>query len=163
MTSEYEYDVFLPVINKNVLIKTECEMNLKAYRFAVIWLDRLGERANRMICDKRLVRAAQKHAEYLNSRTPDQYQSMHIGRNNSYPNERARDEGYILPDYYKDDSNNIESCIRTSQEPLDAVNGLYNSPSHYNHITGQGWFEDHIVYGIGYCENDWVVLIAPKE
>ncbi len=164
MFEEFPYHIRLPIITKQPDKNYDCNMVLNAYMFTVMWLQELGDRRNRMRCDHRLVSAAQKHAEFLSSRTPEQEKlSMHIGRNGSYANERARAEGYKLPDYYDNDANNIESCYRGGTKPENVLHGFLNSPPHYNHIMGQGWFEDHIVYGVGYSVNDWVVLIAPVE
>jgi hypothetical protein len=161
---EFPYHNWLPIISKPEPRIDICGMNSKASTFATLWLRVLGDRRSRMRCDSRLVRAAQKHAEYLSSRTGDQLlQSMHIGRNGSSSNQRARTEGYHLPDYYPVDANNIESCTRTSDKAQDALNNLLNSPHHYDHITGQGWYADHIVYGFGFSGNDWVIVIAPSE
>lgn len=162
-----EYKIILPWISK-AGEKEEptfnCGMNEQAQLFVNEWLSKLGNRPKTMYCDDKLVKAAQKHSEYLYARTPDLYHlSMHIGRNGTHPNERARAEGYKLPSYYSNDANNIESVLRGSTDPTKAVQQLLKSPPHYDHLTGQGWYKDHIVYGVGNDGTDWVVLIAPQE
>lgn len=158
------FKTYIPIIEKQEV--TECGLNQASYIFSQLWLARLGERAKRMYCDPRIVIAAQKHAVYLNSRTGDTIlQSMHIGQNGTMPNDRLRAEGYKLPDYYPTHDNNVESCALESpgEVPEDVLQLLFNSPTHYNHLTGQGWFKDHIVWGIGHVGLYWVIDIAPPE
>lgn len=140
-----------------------CGMNDLAARFAALWLAGLGERAVRMVCDARLVAVAQAHADYLTGRSGVELQaSMHVGRGGSTPNQRVRTGGYKLPEWHGED-NTCESCVRSSFNPLRALEILLASSHHRPHLMGEGFWAASVVYGIGQVGADWVILIAPPE
>lgn len=141
-----------------------CGMNGGAARFAALWMALLDERAKLMHCDKRLVICAQNHANYLIGRRGDQLQqSMHVGLGGTMPNKRARQAGYVLPDWYADEDNNIECCYRGQPEPSEALTSLMNSDHHRPALMGEGFWEDAVFYGVGTVGTDFVVLVCPAE
>lgn len=159
------YMTWMPSIkNEGKIEEYACGMNLLSYNFSVIWMKALGDRASLMRCDNRLVVAAQKQTEFLAHRLGDaMQQSMHIGPSGNMPNDRVRAEGYSLPDWFPSRTNNVESAVVISNVPQEALDSLFASPEHYNHLTGQGWFESETVYGIGNTERFWIIDIAPPE
>lgn len=132
--------------------------------FIRVWMALLGERAKVMRPHDILMRVAQEHANYLDSRTGDQLQqSMHVGRNNSMPNDRVLDAGYVLPEKYYRGVNNVESCARDPRDPAIVLVELANHDAHYNHLHCVNGFESHTVYGVANVGDDWVVLVCPPE
>jgi hypothetical protein len=155
----------LPFIGANVPVTAEgVLLSPLAHDFAKLWLQRLGARANVMRVDNRLVLAAQFHAIYLASRQGNELlQSMHVGMNGSYSNDRVLDAGYRLPREYKRGHNNVESCARDAGGPQATLDGLLASPAHHDHLMGVNGFSDRVVWGVGQAGDDYVVLICPEE
>ena len=82
----------------------------------------------------------------------------------------ARSFGYVLPDWYGDESNNIESLNRGGWGNVDnAMKSWLGSPAHARHILGQGdFFAAQIHIGVAYLHDEaseskhyWCVLSAP--
>lgn len=143
----------------------ERPMNDRAARFAVAWMDLLGDRARDLILDDRLVTAAQEHANYLASRA-DTLPSMHIGRNGSKANARVLAAGYPLPSHYEPDTNNVESCSRSWHDPATTAKLLAAHDTHVDHMMFLGGFSYHTHWGVGSAGNDgvyYVCLTAPEE
>jgi len=82
-----------------------------------------------------------------------------------WPNELARDWGYALPAPFPDDTNNIESLHSGSPVPFNVLGSFAASPSHRDHIFGQGWFGTHLEVGVGRSavENVWAIHTAYRE
>jgi uncharacterized protein YkwD len=114
--------------------------------------------------DSRLMAAAQWKAEYMALANF----CSHETPSGIWPNKMVRMEGYDLPDWYADDSNQVESLAcgpRTYQEAIDL---LFSSSHHHNHMAGVGFWSDHVRYGVGHGHNEnskynhyWVVVTAP--
>jgi hypothetical protein len=157
-------NVWLPAIYGGQLAPAPdyCGMSIAAVRFVYFWLSALGERRKDMGCDARLVRAAQRHADFLSSRE-DTTPSLHIGENGSSANERVRAEGYRLPDWFREVGNSVESCAVNNGQPQDAVERLLLSPSHRVHLLREGGFSEHRIFGVGVTFPYYVVLSAPAE
>ena len=80
---------------------------------------------------------------------------------NQWPNQMARNEGYVLPGFFPNDANNIESLAagtfyNNAGEPLEAliVDEGVNPPGHRNHLLGIGSFSagDREI-GVGHAFN----------
>lgn len=145
-------------------------MNARAAAFAQAWLALLGTRAAIIRVDDRLVRCAQDHAEYLDSRTPEEIaaranvlHAMHRGRDWSWSNRRVLDAGYRLPSNYPPDKNFVESCARHWDTPAKVAVYLANHDTHYDHMHGIGGYAASVVYGVGVAGRDYVALAAPPE
>jgi hypothetical protein len=135
-----------------------------AAEFVALWLARLGDRAAIMVQDPRHTLAAQLHADWLPTRTPEQMeQSGHIGQGGSTANERLRAQGVILPSHYADVGNNVESYGRNHGGPLAALDALLASPAHREHLLGEGWYADQLLYGVGFCEAYYVYMASPPD
>lgn len=132
--------------------------------FIRVWMALLGERAKVMRPNDILMRVAQEHANYLDGRVGDQLkQSMHIGINGSYPNDRVLDAGYRLPIEYRRGINNVESCARDPRDPATVLVELANHDAHRNHMLCINGFESHIYYGVGNAGDDYVAITCPPE
>lgn len=167
-------ELFLPSIANEQPVSGQAGqwgMNDGAWHFAQVWLDLLGERAHIMRVDQRLVACAAAHAEYLDSRTPEEIASLshieHLMHYNHHTgkrsNQRVLDAGYRLPDFWDKDKNYVESCARNNKEPAEVAVSLAYHDTHHDHMFGVGWYAGHTVYGVGNCNADWVFLACPPE
>lgn len=79
-----------------------------------------------------------------------------------WPNKVARDFGYPLPPWFPDDENNIESIFGGSPWVDDALRAFVGSPSHRDHVMGQGGFAAYNEIGVGanLGKGLWGALIA---
>lgn len=143
----------------------EYGLTARAYLFAMAWLQLLSDERRALLqFDERLVRAAQEHAEYLDSRTGLQLlESMHLGRDGSWSNGRVMEAGYRLPRGYSSVKNNVESCSRDSDEPANVALRLAGHEPHRSHMLGLDGFVDRVVWGIGNAGDDYVFIAAPME
>lgn len=152
---------FLPAIHVNP--------HDPVHLFISLWMRQLSGRADKMVLDDRLMVAAQRHAEYLDSRTPEQIAALpknghgsHTGANNSTPNQRVRAEGYRLPEWHGN-GNTVEFNARTHKGAKAALELLLNSQYHRPGLMGEGFWEPATHIGVGHFGNDWVVIAAPAE
>jgi hypothetical protein len=83
-----------------------------------------------------------------------------------WPNHWVRAQGFMLPPGYKDDSNQVESIASGYRSARGALTALVESPDHHEHMTGQGFWADHEMFGVGYAARDleriWVIVTAPR-
>lgn len=155
--------VLLPQVHGNATVGAQ-GMNANAAAFVIYWLHMLGDRANDMVQDNRLVTAAQLHADYLHEF--DIRQFRHVGRGGSTANQRARAQGYRLPDWYPVVGNQIESIgEEIDGGPEQAMQDLIDSPLHTEHVMRRGWWAKYAqpVYGVGWAGIYYVVVTAPEE
>lgn len=168
------YRLFLPSVFGNEQVTgTEGNpmgLNPKAIAAAEAWFNLQGEARSNITFDERLNRAAQKHAEYLNQRTPediaaraDVKNASHYGLNWDLANERVLNEGYSLPSNFLPDKNNVESISRSWKEPAVVVVELAAHESHEAHMLGLYSFATQTVFGVGCAGEDYVFLRCPPE
>ena len=117
-------------------------------------------------CDRRLVAAAERRAmaQPLTG-------LAHCDQWGVCANVYARAAGCRLPANYGPNSNNIESLLGGTLDPLEAFKGLARSPAHARHLFGDGDFfraQDRI--GIAVVDVPghryrwvWVILIGQCE
>lgn len=155
--------VFIASVKKSSGQPDLCGLNPRAAEFAQAWLGLLDNRAKIMHCDPRLVRCAQDHAVFLDSRTGEQLkQSMHIGKNGSTANQRVRAANYKLPEWHGD-GNTVECCARSGQPPAAVAVSLAAHDSHRDPMMGIGFWELSLIWGVGSHGNDYVCLVCPLE
>lgn len=137
--------------------------------FVRLWMDAIGNRAEDMHADWRLIACAAQHAAYLASRTEAQIEALaddghgsHVGMDGSTPNQRVRAAGYRLPDWHGD-GNTVEFNTRTHRGPARALELLLGSDAHGPALRGEGWYVGHVMYGVGHAGHDWVVLVCPES
>lgn len=111
-----------------------------------------------------LMRAAQAKAEHMAVMN----YFAHTSPDGVTPNELARRVGYILPDWYPQRGNNIESIYIGHDEPEEPIKGWFNSPRHHDHLVGQGDFyrsQNAIAVGTAIAQDGrsiWVFHSAPN-
>lgn len=138
-----------------------CGMNALAVDFVIRWLHHDEQRRRGATCDPRLVQAAQAHAEDMAAHN----HASHTGSDGRSPNQRVRDAGYNLPEWYPQVGNQVESISVRWQGPAENLERLLASPGHYPHVSGSlTFYAEQTVYGVGYAEGGRLVLItAPPE
>ena len=108
-----------------------------------------------------LMQAAQMRAVDMSAR--DYF--SHVSPEGQWPNGLVRELGYELPTSWPDDKNYIESIASgqlTSREALDAF--AKSVTGHSPHAMGQGFFANHLYFGVGVTPTRYYVLItAPPE
>ena len=99
-----------------------------------------------MKCHPALANAAQARAANL---AANNY-FAHCDPTGKCANQYARDAGCILPDYYSENGNNIESLVAGPADWSVAYWFLSNSPAHANHLFGKiDFFREQMHYGVG--------------
>ncbi len=81
----------------------------------------------------------------------------------------VRQAGYVLPDWYPSDGNNLESIAAGGTTAGVTWSDWMGSPDHKTHLLGgEDFFAEQTSYGVGYYEEAgtpyrhyWVVLTAP--
>ena len=81
----------------------------------------------------------------------------------------VRQAGYVLPDWYPGDGNNLESIAAGGATAGVTWSDWMGSPDHKRHLLGEeDFFAEQTSYGVGYYEEAgtpyryyWVVLTAP--
>lgn len=161
-----EENVFIPVVSVAPAKTFPCGLNQKSYELTQALIHYLSQERPVIICDEKLVKAAQAHAE-------DMARNDYLEHENLYgmtPNERVREAGYALPDFYVGRGNNLESIAGGTETAQETLELLVNSTDHVDHILGRTEFyrsQKHI--GVGYYATKphdsaywfyWVVLMA---
>lgn len=153
---------YLPAIRSdNVVAQGDCGMETNAARFAAWWLYRLGDKRDEMVCDSRLVQAAQQQANWLAANDFDE-DDPHLGEGGSTPNQRVRATGYKLLDWHKN-GNTVESATRSWDEINEVVDDLMAHDTHHDHMWLKGFWRNSTVYGVGNRGQYFVCVTAPPE
>lgn len=117
----------------------------------------------RPVVNPLLMKAAQTKAEdmalkeYFSHTSPDGISA----------NENVRSAGYVLPDWYPEHGNNVESIALGYMTPAKVVEGWLNSPNHRVHLAGEiDFYRNQNQLGVGMTVNKkkaliWVFLSAP--
>lgn len=93
----------------------------------------------------------------------------HVAPGNIWPNQRARQAGYRLPQEWPDAANYIESICAGQPTPAEAWNAWMHSESHSKHLLGlTDFFKAQTMVGIGYYhqpgseyEHYWCAVSCP--
>ncbi len=153
-----EHQLYFPHID----VVPECATNMVADKLEQLMRDDAQQERPIVLCDKRLVIAAQRRAEDM---VHNRYFS-HVDLSGHQANWWAIRAGCNLPTYYTPDGNNIESIGLNFINADDAWAGLKLSPPHRNHILGiHPFFKKQIYVGTGYAESTWgrVYVILSSE
>lgn len=127
-----------------------------------------GQKRVGMRLDARLAKAAQLHCEdclrrgYFSHETPE----------GVWSNKRVRLTGYVLPNWYDDDKNYVESLDGGQQTVELAWQAWLDSPVHRTHVLGLiPFYAEQICVGVGYFflpnaslfKHCWAVVSCPPE
>lgn len=101
-----------------------------------------------LVRDKRLDQIAKLRCEDMAHRG----YFAHVTPEGKFANKILRDEGWILPSFYPDDRNNVESLSGAGTgNPKQHWEGLIGSEHHRDHVLGlNSFWRSHRYVGIGY-------------
>lgn len=150
---------FLPL----VITLGDCSMGPVASQIAKLFLEDPGQQRRNIVCDTKLVQAAQHKAEDMNAR----HYFSHIDPDGHTPNYWARIYGCTLPGNYEVEGNQIESISLNYPTAQLAWDGWLGSPGHRTHVLGTiPFFREQIHYGVGYVNGGWgimyVIMTSPN-
>lgn len=110
-----------------------------------------------------LMKAAQKKADDMVAKN----YFGHTSPDGITANENVRSVGFVLPDWYPEEGNNVESIAIGHSNPASVVQGWLNSPNHRVHVAGEiDFYRNQNQVGVGMAVNKeerpiWVFLSAP--
>lgn len=150
---------FLPLVT----VPGECGMGPVASQIAKLFLEDPGQQRKNIVCDIKLVQAAQHKAEDMNAR----HYFNHTDLDGHTPNYWARAYGCTLPSNYQVEGNQIESISLNYPTAKLAWDGWLGSPGHRTHVLGTiPFFREQVHYGVGYVNGDWgimyVIMTSPN-
>lgn len=121
------------------------------------------QKRDNLVEDSRLAHVAHMRAmdlcarDYFSHETPDGF----------WPNHYVRLTGYKIPEWYKDNGNQVESLAKGYLCATDALDAWERSPNHHDHVTGSGFWASHTIFGVGIfeCETGplYALITAPPE
>lgn len=142
--------LFLPHLSvarkKNIEPALTCALNHSAEEAAILFRAADWQTREHFACDVRLVRAAQYKAERMAALR----QKEHIIEGET-PNELIKRFGC---NHDLGSGNGCESIGAGYENAEKLFIGLLNSPTHYDHVVGVGWFHQHTLFGIGYATDE---------
>lgn len=148
--------VYLPIVQSARL-----DLGKEFYR---LLLADSRQQRRMLLWDTRLAIAAQRRAAAQFGDGLSHYDVNGVG-----PNAYAMYAGFVLPAYYADNGNQIESLTAGTSNPQAAFESLARSPSHKVHIFGENdFFREQDRIGISIVELSlkyrfyWSVLIAKE-
>lgn len=144
-----------------------CFANPEAEAFAQLLVNDLRQKRPVMICDPRLVAAAQQRAESM-------ARMGYIGHCDPMgicPNQVMIANGCQLPSHYPPNGNSGESLVAGARDPQVAYDALMRSDSHSKHLLAlDEFYRGQDRYGVGYVYRPgvryqyfWVILTATCE
>ncbi len=129
-----------------------------AYFMTATWQSRIN-----LQTDDRLMAVALSRATDM---AENDYFS-HVTIDGVWPNQQVVDAGYVLPDWYDLRANYVESIASGFGSAVRALDALAASLKHMDYMIGNGFWKDHMRYGMGFGWVDdrriYVVLTAPVE
>lgn len=115
-------------------------------KMAMIIITAGWQRRQNAVIHPLLTQAAYKRAKDM----ADKNYFSHTSPSGVTPNEVIRSVGYQLPSWYPEKGNNVESISIGADDAEEAVAGLFSSPKHHNHITGEDkFYADQRAIGVG--------------
>lgn len=146
-----------------------CGMTQVEYELYSLIVDDPRQERGDLVCDERLVRAAQDKAKAVAQQGRISHTVDGVSANRNVEN-----HGYRLPKWYGQgpDANNVESLAAGYFTPATVLEGWRGSESHRKHIFGEGdFYAGQSRIGVGHVYHVapnglahwWVVLTAHKE
>lgn len=154
--------VYLPlVVSSNSSVQAAWQLNQQEQQLDNLFRTDSGQHRQSPTRNDILSQVARARAEdmatrnYFSHTNPDGHQANFL----------VEQAGYLLPDYYPNDGNNIESIGLNYSTAADAWQAWKNSPAHRVHILGEDpFYAEQTDYGVGYAESSngkyWVVITA---
>jgi uncharacterized protein YkwD len=143
-----------------------CGLNAQADAMARLVKDADWQERKPLLCDYRLVYAAQSKAEAMAKGNWFSHDDPTTGES---PNELVKRFGCT---HGYGDGNSVESLVAGSPSPKLSLDWLYRSEAHRRHLAGEGWFSGQDRYGVGFAQTAngasyyqfyWVLVFAECE
>jgi uncharacterized protein YkwD len=159
---------YLPLVAGGwVLAEDGCSLNATAAAMLETIRTAAWQQRARVICDARLVAAAQAKSDEMARLV----YASHISPLGVWPNQNVRAHGFPLPDWYPILGNSVESFAAGwgYSTPEIVLAAFSTSPSHWRHITAShAFFQAQECMAVGYSvtwdvgfRHHWIVLSAP--
>jgi len=140
-----------------------CGFNTQEQALADLLVNDSNQQRPSLNCNPILAQVAHARAVdmatrmYFGHETPEGYMANYL----------VESAGYLLPSYYPDNGNNIESIGLNYATADEAWTAWTDSPGHRLHVLGEETFyAEQNEYGIGYAENAderyWVLITAKR-
>jgi uncharacterized protein YkwD len=142
-----------------------CGLNAQADEMARMVKEADWQERKPLLCDYRLVYAAQWRAEDMAKHDYLSHDSSTGESANEVVERFGCDTGY-------GDGNAVESLVAGSPESARSLDWLLASPAHRRHLAGEGWFAGQDRYGVGFAQTAngasyyqfyWVLMFAECE
>lgn len=146
---------YLPFVRQTDNLKGPCGLSGVALDLASLFISDPGQRRKNIVCDFRVVQAAQYRAEDMQK---NRYFS-HLDKQGFYANHWVTAFGCKLPSYYPANANNVESIALNYPSAREAWNNLLLSEAHKIHVLGlMDFYSSQNTYGIGYSSGDYGII-----
>lgn len=127
-----------------------CGLNASADMMATLLAGAEWQERDVLVCDYRLVFAAQSKAQAMAEGNWFAHDDPATGET---PNDLIRRFGCV---HGYGMGNAVESIVAGSPDPTLSLNWLLQSPAHRRHLAGDGWFSGQDRFGVGYAANPQV-------
>lgn len=154
-----------PLTTTGIVSSTVCPLNEYESTLANLLVNSPLQQRESMTHNPVLTQLARNHA--MDMAVRNYFGS--VDPNGIGPNYRARQGGYVLPDYYGTDlnSNNLETTIAGFTTPEDVWSALSGDASSVHALGDHEGYRNQDEFGIGYAyvkgskhERYWVIIIA---
>lgn len=151
--------IFIPYLST---LDANCKFNEEEAQLANLMRSAPEQQRKSLGCNPILSKVAQERAEDMARRG----YFDHTNPDGLGPNAMVLAAGYVLPKYYPQDGNNIESIAGGTQTVEETWNALINSPSHRTHLLAENkFYQRQTDFGVGYVYNRnstyqhyWVII-----
>ena len=142
---------YLPLVQK----LGECSLGPIQNQIAVLFSTDPEQRRVNIVCDPKLILAAQYRADDMQAR----HYFAHTDPDGHTPNYWARKFGCYLPDTYPLEDNQVESIALNYPTAEITWQAWKNSPGHRAHVLGTDlFFAKQVRFGIGYSAGSYGIF-----
>ncbi|MEZ4730066.1 MAG: CAP domain-containing protein [Caldilineaceae bacterium] len=148
------HQLFLPVVTKTEVVTASepaCQLNDQEKRIEELVIAHPEQQRSSLTCNPKLASVARARAEDMGRRA----YFAHVNPDGQGPNYFVRQTGYVLPDFYSQETNgnNIESIGAGPGDADGMWNAWMKSEKHTTHILGKtSFFAEQVEYGIGFAQ-----------
>jgi len=155
--------VFLPIVVNSPPVVTQAgwQLNPQEQQVEALFRNDAEQHRQNPTLNDILSQVARARAQDM----ADRHYFSHTNPDGHLPNFMVEQAGYVLPDFYPNNDNNVESIGLNYATAADAWQAWKNSPGHRVHVLGEDpFYAAQTDYGIGYVESGtskyWVLISA---
>ncbi len=153
--------LFLPIVTSQ---DGGCALSAAESQLAELLRNDVNQQRSTLGCNPILSQVAQARAEDMARRG----YFDHTNPDGLTPNRLVLNAGYVLPKYYPQDGNTIESIAGGTTTPAETWRALMDSPGHRMHIVAEdSFYAKQVDFGVGYVyvpnsqyKHYWVIITA---